>query len=31
MKLRHTIAATLLCGFGTHAMAYDLLADWPSS
>lgn len=30
MKLRHAIAAALMCGFGSHAMAYDLLNDWPT-
>jgi len=30
MKLRHAIAAALLCGFGTNALAYDLLNDWPT-
>lgn len=30
MKLRPAIAAALLCAFGTHAMAYDLLNDWPT-
>lgn len=30
MKLRPAIAAALLCAFGTNAMAYDLLNDWPT-
>ncbi|MFI4968883.1 MAG: OprO/OprP family phosphate-selective porin [Lysobacterales bacterium] len=30
MNLRHAIAAALLCAFGTNAMAYDLLNDWPT-
>ena len=30
MKLRHAIAAALFCGFGTNAMAYDVLNDWPT-
>jgi phosphate-selective porin OprO/OprP len=30
MKLRHAIAAALFCAFGTNAMAYDLLNDWPT-
>ena len=30
MHLRHTITAALLCAFGTQAMAYDLLNDWPT-
>ncbi|GAA0704475.1 OprO/OprP family phosphate-selective porin [Dokdonella soli] len=30
MKLRHAIAAALICAFGTNAMAYDLLNDWPT-
>jgi phosphate-selective porin OprO/OprP len=29
MKLRHAIAAALVGAFGTNAMAYDLLNDWP--
>lgn len=30
MKLRHAIAAALFCAYGTNAMAYDLLNDWPT-
>jgi phosphate-selective porin OprO/OprP len=30
MKLRHAIAATLFCAYGTNAMAYDWLNDWPT-
>jgi phosphate-selective porin OprO/OprP len=30
MKLRHAIAAALFCGFGTNALAYDVLNDWPT-
>lgn len=30
MKLRHAIAAALFCAFGSNAMAYDLLNDWPT-
>jgi phosphate-selective porin OprO/OprP len=30
MKLRHAITAALFCAFGTNAMAYDLLNDWPT-
>jgi phosphate-selective porin OprO and OprP len=30
MKLRHAIAAALACAFGSNAMAYDLLNDWPT-
>lgn len=30
MKLRYAIAAALFCGFGTNAMAYDVLNDWPT-
>lgn len=30
MKLRHAIATALLCTFGSQAMAYDLLNDWPT-
>ncbi|HEY6941845.1 OprO/OprP family phosphate-selective porin [Dokdonella sp.] len=30
MKLRHAIAAALMCGIGTNAMAYDVLNDWPT-
>ncbi|MEP6512162.1 MAG: hypothetical protein ABJB02_11245, partial [Dokdonella sp.] len=30
MELRHAIAAALLWAFGTQAMAYDLLNDWPT-
>ncbi len=30
MKLRHAIAAALLGAFGSNAMAYDLLNDWPT-
>jgi phosphate-selective porin OprO/OprP len=30
MKLRHAIAGALLCAFGTNAMAYDFLYDWPT-
>ncbi|MEO5625688.1 MAG: porin [Dokdonella sp.] len=30
MKLQHAIAAALFCAFGTNAMAYDLLNDWPT-
>ena len=30
MKLRHAIAVALLCGYGTNALAYDLLNDWPT-
>ena len=30
MKLRHAIAAALFCAFGSNAMAYDLLDDWPT-
>jgi phosphate-selective porin OprO/OprP len=30
MKLRTAIAAALFCAFGTNAMAYDLLNDWPT-
>jgi len=30
MKLRHAIAATLFCTYGTNAMAYDWLNDWPT-
>jgi phosphate-selective porin OprO/OprP len=30
MKLRYAIAAALFGAFGTNAMAYDLLNDWPT-
>jgi phosphate-selective porin OprO/OprP len=30
MKLRHALAAALFCAYGSNAMAYDWLYDWPT-